>query len=153
MNINLDISNCVRYYAKNSQCSLCEDICPTDAIKSEELALSLFQDSCISCGACVGVCPTEALNLPSLNISKFFFEFLKSNEDAISCKTNFVCLAGLNVEYLIALTAIKEITLDLGHCKSCDIASSCLPQIEKNLTEANMVASAHRYKRSKKGIS
>jgi len=142
LNINLDISSCVRYYAKNSQCNLCEQICPTEDIKCEESLVTLFQDSCISCGACVGVCPTEALSLPSLNVSEFFFEFLKSSDEAISCKTNFVCLAGLNVEYLIALAALKEITLDLGHCESCDIASSCLPQIEKNITEANMVASA-----------
>ena len=142
MNINLDVSSCVRYYAKNSQCSLCEEVCPTDAIKAAELSLSVFQDSCISCGACVGVCPTEALSLPSLNISEFFFEFLKSKEDVISCKTNFVCLAGLSVEYLISLASLKDITLDLGHCESCDIASSCLPQIEKNITEANMVATS-----------
>ena len=139
MNISLDQASCVKYYAKNSQCNLCETICPTDAVKVEELSLSLFQDDCISCGACVGICPTEALSLPNLDISRFFFEFLKSEEKAISCKTNFVCLAGLNVEYLIALGSLKEITLDIGHCESCDIKEKCFPQIEKNISEANLI--------------
>ena len=139
MKIDLDQSSCVRYYAKDSSCTLCENICPSDAIKVQELNLSLYQDKCISCGACVGVCPSEALRLPELNVSNFFFEFLKSDESAISCKTNFVCLAGLNIEYLVSLGIMKDITLDLGHCESCDIAQTCLPQIEKNINEANII--------------
>jgi ferredoxin len=142
LNILLDASSCVRYYAKNSQCNLCEEICPTDAVEVGESLVSLYQDRCIGCGGCVGVCPTEALSLPNLNISEFFFDFLKSDESVLSCKSNFVCLAGLNVEYLIALSTLKEITLDLGHCQECEISKSCLAQIEKNITEANITLSA-----------
>lgn len=142
MNILLDASSCVRYYAKNSQCNLCQEVCPTDAVEVGESLVSLYQDRCIGCGGCVGVCPTEALSLPNLNISEFFFDFLKSDESVISCKSNFVCLAGLNVEYLIALSVLKEITLDLGHCQECDISKTLLPVIEKNITEANMILSA-----------
>ena len=139
MSINLNVGSCVRYYAKNSACTLCEDICPTDAIEIINGELALYQDKCTSCGACVGVCPNEALNLDSINVTQFFFDFVKSQESTISCKTNFVCLSGLNVEYLISLGLIKEVTLDIGHCENCDIKEKCFPQIEKNIAEANLV--------------
>jgi len=87
----------------------------------------------------VGVCPTEALELGGFDVLEFAFEFLKSDENAISCKKNFVCLAGLNVEYLISFGLVKDVVLDIGHCDECDIASSCFEKIEQNVAEANYV--------------
>ena len=140
MKIKLNPSHCVKYYSKNSECKLCEDICPTDAVEVKSGEVSLFQNKCISCGGCVGVCPNEALTLTNFDITEFFFDFLSSSENAISCKSNFVCLSGLNVEYLTSMGFIKDdIMLDFGHCDSCDIKESCLPQIEKNIKEANIV--------------
>ncbi len=137
--IELNPSRCVRYYAKASGCDRCESICPTKAIEVETSQVKLYNDRCIDCGACMGVCPTEALRLTSIDPIEFAFSFLKSQEKVISCKSNFVCLAGLNVEYLIAFGLLKEVILDIGHCKSCEIATSCLPQIEHNIAEANYV--------------
>ncbi len=128
----------MRYYSKRSECDKCEKICPTDAIKTQEGALAIMQQACIGCGGCVGVCPTEALELPNLNIAQFFFEQIKK-EEPLSCKTNFVCLAALHVEYLVAFGLVRDLVLDTGHCKECDIASRCYPQIEANIDEANYV--------------
>ena len=140
MKLRLNPSHCVQYYSKNSECKLCEEICPTNTIKIENSKVSIFQDECISCGGCVGVCPNEAMSLTNFDVTEFFFDFLSSSENTISCKTNFVCLSGLNVEYLVSMAFIKSgITLDLGHCESCDIKKNCFPQIEKNIKEANLV--------------
>lgn len=141
MKIKLNPAKCVRYYSKFSECTLCEDICPKDALKTDVSSLEIYQDRCISCGGCVGVCPTEALELPNVNITEFFFSFLKDEERVISCKTNFVCLSAFNVEYLISLAIAKDFVLDIGHCKDCDIKERCYPQILRNIDEANYVLS------------
>ncbi|SMC09254.1 4Fe-4S dicluster domain-containing protein [Nitratiruptor tergarcus] len=140
--IRLDAAKCVRYYSKLNECNSCEQICPADVIETQEGSLALKQDGCIDCGACVGVCPTEALQLSDFNVTEFFFDFVKSDEKIISCKSNFVCLAALGVEYLIALGAVKEIVLDIGHCETCDIKEKCFAQIEHNIAEANYVLEA-----------
>ncbi|WP_281951201.1 4Fe-4S dicluster domain-containing protein [Nitrosophilus kaiyonis] len=150
MKIKLNPSSCVRYYSKFSECKACEEICPKDAIKTEESSLNIYQDECISCGACIGVCPTEALNLSGLNMTNFFFDFLKSEEETISCKTNFVCLAGLNVEYLVSLGLLKEVVLDIGHCENCEIKDSCYNKILQNIEEANYILSTISDKKIKK---
>jgi len=143
LKIKLNPSHCVRYYSKNSQCDLCESICPTEAVKIEEAGVALYQDECVSCGGCVGVCPNEALSLTNFDVTEFFFEFLGGSENIISCKSNFVCLSGLNIEYLVALGLLKsDVVLDLGHCESCDINKSCFPQIERNIKEANLILQA-----------
>ncbi len=147
--VRLSEGNCTRYYSKFSTCTLCEDICPTKAIECKESEVKIFQDECTSCGACVGVCPNEALNLTNFDITDFFFDFLKSNKTVISCKTNFVCLAGLNVEYLLSLEVVKEVTLDIGYCDECDIKKSCYPQIEKNIQEANRLLKSFNFKKIK----
>ncbi len=132
--------SCIRYYSKFSSCKLCENICPTRAIECKVSKVEIYQDDCISCGACVGICPNEALELTNFNVIDFFFDFLKSDADVISCKTDFVCLSGLNVEYLIALGLVKKaLILDIGYCSECNIKESCFPQIDKNIAEANRV--------------
>ena len=140
--LKIQAGSCVRYYAKHSSCTKCETICPTDAIKTAQGSIAIIQQECIDCGACVGVCPTEALSLREFDVNSFFFDFLKSDENIISCKTNFVCLAALSVDHLIALGLLKETILDIGHCKECDIAHTCYTQIEKNIDEANYILEA-----------
>lgn len=147
--VRLAEGSCTRYYSKFSSCTLCHDICPTEAVECKESEVKISQDDCISCGACVGVCPNEALELTNFNVTDFFFDFLKSDEDVISCKTNFVCLAGLNVEYLMTFGLVKSVTLDTGYCSECDIKDSCFPQIEKNIEEANRLLKSFGFKEIK----
>jgi len=145
--VRLEQGSCVRYYSKFSSCTLCQDICPTEAIECLESDVKIEQDECISCGGCVGVCPTEAMNLTNFDVTDFFFDFLKSDEDVISCKTNFVCISGLNVEYLLTLGLVRSVVLDIGHCRECDIKDKCFPQIEKNIEEANRLFKSFGFKK------
>jgi Ni,Fe-hydrogenase III small subunit/formate hydrogenlyase subunit 6/NADH:ubiquinone oxidoreductase subunit I len=60
-----------------SGCTACIDICPTDAISSDELikiddcgTITLDLGACISCGYCVDVCPTGTIkNNPSTRVA------------------------------------------------------------------------------------
>ena len=147
--IRLEEGSCTRFYSKFSSCTNCQDICPPNAIECVESDVKINQEECISCGACVGVCPTEALSLTNFDVTDFFFDFLKSDDKVISCKTNFVCLAGLNVEYLFTLGLIKDIVLDVGYCHECDIKDRCFTQIENNINEANRLLKSFGYKEIK----
>ena len=46
-----------------SGCTVCVDICPTDAIKLENDNLSVYPEFCIFCSACQKVCPKEAVKV------------------------------------------------------------------------------------------
>ena len=140
--INLDTSKCVAYSSKHSNCDLCQNICPTNAIDITENRVSFIYNSCVECGGCVGICPTQSLTLESFNTTKFFIEFLKDEENLISCKKNIPCLSILSIEHLIALKIQRDFDLDIGHCKECYIKESLLNKIENNIKEANYVLNA-----------
>ncbi len=136
--LNIELGSCVRVASKSSECTLCADICPIDAITYNENILNL-NNSCIDCGGCIGVCPTEAISLDDFNTLDFIFEHLKSDERLISCKKNIPCLAVLSVENLVSMALLgeDETLLDLGHCKTCEIREPLYDNILKNIEEAN----------------
>jgi len=136
--LSIDLGSCVRVSSKFSECTKCKDICPVDGIAFDE-NIPLVQQSCIDCGGCIGVCPTESISLSDFDTVNFIFDFLKSDENLISCKSNIPCLALLSVENLISMAVLGEgkTTLDLGHCEGCDIKDPLAKEIEKNIKEAN----------------
>lgn len=137
--INLNTSKCVAYSSKQSNCDLCQNICPTNAIDIDENRISFIYNSCVECGGCVGICPSEALRLDNFNTTKFFIEFLKDEESLISCKKNTPCISILSVEHLIALKIQKDFNLDIGYCNQCDIKEPLFKKIEDNIREANYI--------------
>lgn len=44
-------------------CTICVDICPTDAIKLEKNRLTVYPEFCVFCSACQQVCPKEAVEV------------------------------------------------------------------------------------------
>jgi nitroreductase/NAD-dependent dihydropyrimidine dehydrogenase PreA subunit len=44
-----------------SDCGLCEEVCPTDAISLTEGKATASGEQCISCGHCAAVCPQDAI--------------------------------------------------------------------------------------------
>jgi len=136
--LSIDLGSCIRVSSKFSQCSKCKDICPQESITFDE-NIPLVENNCIDCGGCIGVCPTEAISLSDFDTINFIFDFLKSDENLISCKSNIPCLAVLSVENLISMAVLGEgkTTFDLGHCDSCDIKEPLAKAIEENIKEAN----------------
>ncbi|MEA3330489.1 MAG: 4Fe-4S binding protein [Campylobacterota bacterium] len=143
--IKLNATKCVRSLSRDSECNKCEVICPTNAIVVGSNPLPIIDISaCVGCGACDAVCPNEALSLDDFNLVDFFFDFVQEkNAGFISCRKNVPCIAALSVEYLISIAILKKrVVLDMGHCKSCDIASKCHPQIIRNYEETSYLLEA-----------
>jgi len=142
--IQLNASRCVRSLFVDSECNMCEVICPTKAIVIGENPLPIINfSSCVGCGACDAICPNEALTLDDFSATDFFFTFVESDENLISCRKNVPCIASLNIENIISMAVLKkDIVFDMGHCDGCSIASTCRPQIEKNYEEATYMLEA-----------
>ena len=142
--IHLDSSKCVRSLSVDSECNKCEVVCPTTAIVIEENPLpSINYSLCVGCGACNGVCPTESFGLEEFSSTDFFFDFLEEEDNVISCKKNVPCIAALSVEHLVSIAVLKkEMVLDIGHCETCEIASTCYKQIQENEEEASYILEA-----------
>ena len=136
--LQIELGSCVRVASKYSNCTLCSDICPIDAIDYAE-NIPLVSESCIDCGGCIGICPTEAISLNDFNTLDFIFDMLDTKEDIISCKKNIPCLATLSVENLISIGLLSEeqVKLDLGHCENCEIKEPLYQNILSNINEAN----------------
>ena len=52
---------CVRCKFEDASCDLCEQVCPTDAIRFTDDGDIEITNDCRKCGLCVAVCPTDAL--------------------------------------------------------------------------------------------
>lgn len=137
--INLNISGCVTYSSKHSNCNLCQSICPTNAVEVAQNRVSFIYNSCIECGGCIGICPTESLSLSNFNVTDFFIKFLKDEDGVISCEKNIPCLSILNVEHLVALKIQRDFIFDIGYCNECQIKEPLFNQIKSNIDEANYI--------------
>ena len=142
--IHLDATKCVRSLSVDSECNKCEVVCPTSAIVIGENPLpSINLSLCVGCAACNAVCPTESFGYEDFSVTDFFFDYLEEDESLISCKKNVPCIAALSVEHLVSMAVLKkEMVLDIGHCDTCEIASTCYKQILENEEEASYILEA-----------
>ena len=44
-------------------CGDCIEVCPMEAIKTENALAEVMEQRCIGCGLCVGACPVEAISM------------------------------------------------------------------------------------------
>ncbi|MFA6760409.1 MAG: 4Fe-4S binding protein [Sulfuricurvum sp.] len=142
--ITLNAGACVRPLAKESSCTKCEVVCPTEAIQIGSHTLpSINYSLCVGCGACDAICPSEAISVDNFKPNEFFFEFLEDASDLISCKKNVPCIASLSVEHTISMAIFKKgLTFDMAHCKECTIAHKCEKQIRDVAKEASYILKA-----------
>jgi len=141
--LELSPAQCVRALSVNSLCSLCADVCPTNAIALGGRLPSINQSLCVGCSGCVAVCPSEALVLDDFNPTEFFFSFASEEGNLVSCQKNVPCITALSCEHLISLCSLKKgLVLDIGHCSSCDIGHKVLAVMEERVQSANYLLEA-----------
>ncbi len=146
-----DYFSCLRSDYAKSECSICIDLCPEDAMVFDRSRLTLDTQKCTGCTACVGGCPTEALSSELFDPNRFAVEFPGRSGSMISCKENVPCLGALSVEHLITIAIRSEsgIVCDLSHCKECPVNSNTLvlKSIESAIEEAQEFLDAAGIKR------
>jgi len=141
MNLEFDVSSCIRATSKLSHCTKCVDICPVSTIELIDNIPAFTPSACIECGGCVGVCPTEAFSLRDFSAVNFFFEFLESKNSNLACKSEIPCLSILSVEYLIslALASSDSLVMDIEGCSCGGESDKLTNQIRDNIKEANFI--------------
>jgi Fe-S-cluster-containing hydrogenase component 2 len=76
----VNASMCVRCIKEDASCDLCEQVCPTDAIRfTDDGDLELTGD-CRKCGLCVSVCPTDAFMSSLYNPRVIYDKICKAAE-------------------------------------------------------------------------
>lgn len=141
--LSLSPAKCVRALSVNSICTLCAEVCPTNAIAITDRLPSINQAVCVGCAGCVASCPTEALALDNFNPTDFFFSFVGDESLIISCQKNVPCIIALGSEQLIALCGMKKgLSLDVGHCHECSIGEAVLREVQIRVENANYALEA-----------
>jgi len=143
MNLEFDVTSCVRASSKLSTCTKCVDICPVETIIISQNNIPAFTPSdCIDCGGCVGICPSEAFSLSNFSTIEFFFKFLEEQKNELVCQREInACLSTLGVEYLIslALASKENIKIDAFGCKCGGESDKLQKQLISNIDEANFI--------------
>lgn len=124
----LHATRCVRYRYSYSECSLCRDACPHEAIELAHDGVRVDAMRCQNCGLCVGACRTEALassQVPRVETLKraitrqaFSWACVPSGLEADAIVP---CLGALDAATL-AYLAKRGIPVELrgrGHCAHC----------------------------------
>src|SRR3990170_1044842 len=85
--IGFDRMKCLRERYKDSQCELCSQCCPQQAIVLAP-ELTFDADKCNRCAVCVALCPSEAFSLAA-PIHERWIAATRGKKDVIfSCSTN-----------------------------------------------------------------
>lgn len=138
---DFELTRCVRYRYRYSECRRCQEACPHEAIVPGDEGVVLDAGRCRNCALCTTACPTAALvpgNLPRVELLK----------RAITGKTaSFACLpSGLAADAtvpclgaldgaMLAYLGKRGIAVELrgaSHCESCEHGSRGAEALARN---------------------
>lgn len=102
--LQLQYERCVRTRAREAECRVCVDVCPTDAVHLDgpRTSVTVDRSACVGCGICQASCPTEALS-GAYSLEAFW----AGAQARIGCGGDLPCVAALAVEDLITLALEK----------------------------------------------
>ena len=126
----------IRY--QKSDCRICVEKCPVNAVQVTENSISVTDKACTGCGVCASLCPTGVFEMTNLPFHHFFKKAEKylSQGNAITLECYKVpfehslplslrvpCLAHITPGLMLKLLSIgaKEIIIrDAGICEVCE---------------------------------
>jgi ferredoxin len=148
VDVSLAADHCLHKVDKGSECAICVNACPADAIDFEEdggpRLVTHDGDICVKCGLCLRICPVEAYT--GDNGVATLLAFVAGQEKRaiveLACALNpdkaqgppqanlvvntGACLAALGSSAIMALTAlgVAHLILRVDFCQSCPLAQS-----------------------------
>jgi len=131
---------CVFLKHKKSDCNLCINYCPTEAIRLNRITkkVSIDPDKCIGCSICTAICPTEVF-IPTrprdqeiLNTAKALLKIspileitcAQIDEEEPDRLIEIKCLGSIHNGQILGLIALgaKKIHFRHADCSSCETA-------------------------------
>jgi len=129
---------CVFLKHKKSDCNLCVNYCPAEAIRLNRITkkVSIDPDKCIECGICTNICPTEVFKSTHFREREIFtkgktlLELNRNlevkcaqNDEADSDRTLEVnCLGFIHQSHILGLIALGADVIHFRHaeCQKCE---------------------------------
>jgi len=126
--VTLNNKNCMRYLNKHSECSICQDTCPTGAIKLDSTENVIMVDGylCNGCGICVNTCPNPVFSLKDVDLESLIKSIKDKEQITIACPHNasdiqVPCLGYINESILLRIASEgTKIEINTSACRSCD---------------------------------
>lgn len=144
---NLDViaEACKRVRFRQSECQICADICPEQAI-SLELG-PIINNNCTQCGLCISACPTETFQ-SKIDLEQYWLDQMQSLANtppkhthnktlnihchrASAIDENSVkvhCVGNINENLLLAsaLMEFRAIMVHTGNCDECCLSTGVM---------------------------
>lgn len=128
--VTVDRSRCVRHRCKFNACKLCQDVCPSGAVRWEETGLKVSPSLCTQCLRCLSVCPTAALRAPEFSLLQTLADLAAHPQPVLGCQrfadtdahARTSCLGHLAHPELLLLLALvfrDGLQVNLTCCKDC----------------------------------
>lgn len=124
---------CLKLRHRKSDCQLCQDFCPGEAISLGD-SPKVDYARCCGCGICANLCPTEAFELGGLSYQHLLAQIQidESAEAEFGCPrwalekggVTVPCLGYLNESVLIGAIArgARAVKLDITQCQKCELS-------------------------------
>lgn len=117
-------ARCLRRWYKGSQCDICVNSCPVNAISINGRDVVVNESSCLLCGACASSCPTGVFDI---GLEELITESIGGEVIKVTCRESgdgviTTCINALNIHhYMILASRYSKVVVD-ARCQGCPLS-------------------------------